>query len=115
MAVIPNVALDLVALLAPVVLTGTADTFTYVPGTRQVMVLRNPTAGLVQPILQGSTASTSYTADGVAALNLSGGRLLYQIAVGQTVVIYLDKISQYLQGNCSVLSGTGLIAYTVSE
>ena len=115
MAVIPNYALDLVATLSPVTLTGTADTFTYIAGTRQTLVLRNPTGASITPTLIGSAAPASYAPDGINAQNLSAGRTLSAIAAGANIAINLDRMSQYLQGNCSVTGGTGLVAFTVSE
>ena len=91
------------------VLTGTADTFVYngsIPGS--ILVLNNPTAGALTPLITGSTAPTGKIFAGYAAASLAGGVTVGAIAAGASRVIYLDAIALWLAGTISITGGTGL-------
>ena len=86
-----------------------SDTFTYEPGTRMVLVLRNPTAGALSPVIDGGGATT-VPVPGVGGLDISAGYAVGAIAAGATVAIALDSIREYLVGIIAVTGGTGLVA-----
>jgi hypothetical protein len=90
-------------------LTGTADTFTYTPARRAILVLRNPTGGALTPIIDGAGGTTVPVA-GVGNVDVSGGYAVGSIPAGQSRVIPLDTISEYLKGAIAITGGTGLVA-----
>tara|TARA_R110000751_G_scaffold65483_1_gene133936 strand:+ start:6780 stop:7127 length:348 start_codon:yes stop_codon:yes gene_type:complete len=93
---------------AEVTLTGT-DTFTYTRNKSAVLVLRNPTAGALTPVIDGDGATTVGVA-GVGPIDISAGFSVGSIAAGAVEVIRLDTISEYLAGAIAVTGGTGLVA-----
>lgn len=101
-------------LVTETTLTGTADTFTYVQSARQILVLRNPTAGAITPVIDGDGAS-SVVRDGVGTIDVSGGYSVGAIAAGAVLAIPLDTISSYLQGVISITGGTGLVAVLLNR
>lgn len=89
-------------------LTG-SDTFVYSPGTNQRMVLINNTAGALVPRLVGDAASASANAaGGPLGVSLTAGYVIASIAPAAAVTIALDEVANYLQGNCTIQTGTGL-------
>ncbi len=90
-------------------LTGTADVFVYFKTGRQVLVLRNATAGALSPIIDGDGATTVAVA-GVGNVDVSAGFAVGSIAAGAAVAIELNKISAYLVGTIAITGGTGLVA-----
>lgn len=86
---------------------GASDTLTYKPGA--LLVLRNPTAGALSPVIDGADAST-VNARGIGTIDISGGFAVGSIAAGDAVAIRLDKISEYLVGIITITGGTGLVA-----
>lgn len=95
--------------LAETTLTGTADTFVYVPSANPVLVLRNATAGALTPIIDGSGGTTVPVA-GVGNVDVSGGYPVGSIAAGAVKAIPLNTISAFLQGTIAITGGTGLVA-----
>lgn len=86
-----------------------SDTLTYERLGRQVLVLRNPTAGAISPVIDGDGATT-LRAPGAPSFDISSGYAVGSIAAGAAVAIPLDSISAYLQGAIAVTGGSGLVA-----
>ena len=94
--------------LAVNVLTA-SDAFTYNANVGQVMLLINPTGGAITAKLVGDAAPASYNAPGgPIGVNLSTGYSLGSLAAGSACWIALDTVAQYLAGNCTIQTGTGL-------
>lgn len=100
--------------LTETTLTGTADTFTYQRGIGMVLLIRNPTAGALSPVIDGADATTVEKA-GVGVISVAAGYAVGSIAVGAARAIPLDTISDYLQGVISITSGTGLICALLAD
>ncbi|MGR3593040.1 MAG: hypothetical protein ACU0B9_06995 [Limimaricola soesokkakensis] len=94
--------------LAETTLTA-SDTLTFEVLGRQVLVLRNPTAGALSPVIDGDGATT-VRAPGAPAFDISAGYAVGAIAAGAAVAIPLDSISAYLAGTITVTGGSGLVA-----
>ena len=95
--------------LTEVTLNG-SDTFEYQAGTKQILILRNPTGGAIVPMLVGAGAATAWPQEGYGTINLSSGLSVASIAAGAIRVLTLDSFPAYLVGACSITSGTGLVA-----
>ncbi len=98
-----------VGTLTETTLTGTADTFTYKEGQGQILVLRNPTAGALSPVINGS-GNAATPVQGLGSVNTTTGFAVGSIPVGQARFIPLDSIGLYLKGTISITTGTGLVA-----
>jgi hypothetical protein len=85
-----------------------ADTFTYSSGADPVLVLRNPTAGALTPVIDGDAAS-SVSVSGAGSFDISGGYSVGSIAAGSVKSIRLRTIERYLAGTISVSGGAGLV------
>ena len=90
-------------------LTGTLDTFTFVRGVKQTLILRNPTAGALTPIIDGDGATTVAVV-GIGSVDVSSGFSVGSIAVGGVKLIRTQDISHYLSGTIAITGGTGLVA-----
>lgn len=101
-------------LITETTLTGTADTFAYNRSLNQTLILRNPTAGSLTPVIDGD-GGTTVDRDGVASVDVSGGYSVTAIAAGAVRAIPLDSISAYLQGTIAITGGTGLVAVLLSQ
>lgn len=95
-------------------LAGSGNTVAFTPGTGQVLVLHNPTAGSLTPTIIGSTAAAQEI-EGVGEINFAAGLSLGAIAAGAQIVVHLDFIAQYLKGTIDITSGTGLVATLLSR
>lgn len=94
-----------------------SDTFTYNPGSGQVLVLHNPTAGALSPTLSSP--------NGVAEAKPGGGSVAYNsglpvgsIAAGQSRFIDLDVNAGYwgyTTGTITIATGTGLLAFILAK
>ncbi|MCZ0963887.1 hypothetical protein [Paracoccus benzoatiresistens] len=84
------------------------NVLTYEPGTGQVLILRNPTAGAVSSVIDGADGTT-FPVPGIGNVDVSAGFSVGSIPAGAVRVIPLDPISAYLQGAINV-TGTGLVA-----
>lgn len=84
-----------------------SDSFTYERG--DVLLLRNPTAGALTPILDGADGTT-WPAEGLGNVSISAGLSLDAIAAGAARAVPLDSIRAYLQGTVAITGGTGLVA-----
>lgn len=87
-----------------------SDTLTYVPGSRQILRLRNITGGALTVTLTGSGAvSRTYPEGGT--VNYAAGFSTGSIAATTgDVLVKLDKISAYLDGTVTLTGGTGIKA-----
>lgn len=85
-----------------------SDTLTYTPARKQLLVLRNDTAGVLTATIDGADG-TSVTVDGLGSVSVAAG---FAVAVPANSVraVVLNTISAYLQGVVSVTGGTGLKA-----
>lgn len=86
-----------------------SDTFTYKPGTRQVLELDNITAGALTVNIDGAGGTTVPVA-GIGSVDVSAGYSTGAIAAGAKVAIPLDSISAYLQGTIAMTGGTDIRA-----
>lgn len=89
-------------------LTGTADTFTYNEGKSPVLVISNPTAEAISPVIDGN-GSTSVPVRGVGSVDVSGGYAVGSIAADGVVAIPLKSIREYLKGTIAISTGDGLV------
>jgi hypothetical protein len=90
-----------------VILTASGNTFTYTPGS--ILVLHNPTAGSLTPIVDGDGSTTAF-AKGFGTITVSAGFSLGAIAASAQILVPLDDIAQYLRGTVDITGGTGLAA-----
>ena len=96
------------AAVADTTLNGT-DSFAYTPNRGALLVLRNPTAGALSPVIDGDGATTVGVV-GVGSIDISAGYAVGSIAAGATKAVRLDAIREYLAGTIAVTSGSGLVA-----
>lgn len=94
--------------VAETTLDGT-DSLTYNSGKEAVLILRNPTASAITPVIDGDAAGVK-TIAGIGDIDLSAGYDVGSIAAGAAVSVPLDSISAYLAGAVAINSGTGLVA-----
>jgi hypothetical protein len=92
-------------------LNGT-DSFVY--GTGDRLILRNPTGGSISPVIDGDGGTTVAVA-GIGDVSVASGYAVGAIAAGAIVTIDLDTIREYLQGTIAITSGTGLIASILTK
>ena len=83
-----------------------ADTLTYVPGSGQVLKIRNPSVASITVIVLGTSPTSPVVAGTGVTFSTAAGKSI-SVAVGATVAINLDKISAYLQGTLSAVGVTG--------
>ena len=95
-------------------LNGT-DSFVYDGSKDQILILRNPTAAAVSPVIDGNAAPTAHGVEGVGTLDLSGGYQVGSIAAGAVKAIRLSTIRHYLEGTIAINSGTGLVAVLLNN
>lgn len=89
-------------------LNGT-DSLTYREGNKPILVMRNPTAGALSPVIDGDGA-TSVAVSGIGTVDTSTGYAVGSIAAGAAVAIPLITIREYLKGTIAITGGTGLVA-----
>jgi len=91
-------------------LTASGNTVPYSPGAGQVLILQNPTAGILTPTIIGAGAATAEI-EGLGLVNVAAGISLGAIpATTGQIVVPLDFIAQYLKGVIDITLGTGLVA-----
>lgn len=88
---------------------GASDTFEYLRGTGQLLILRNPTGGTLSPLIDG-TDGFSVQIPGWGLRGVAAGYAAFAITTLQTKLIWLDTIPGYLQGSVVITSGAGLVA-----
>lgn len=86
-----------------------SDTFTYVQGSGQVLILKNGTGGALSPVIDGN-GGTTVAVPGVGNVDVSTGYAVGSIAAGVSKAIPLDTIYEYLRGTIAVTGGTGITA-----
>lgn len=89
-------------------LTGT-DTFTYDDSKDPTLILKNPTAGALTPVIDGDGATT-VGVSGAGTFDISGGYSVGSIAAGATVAIRLRTIRQYIVDVIAITGATGIEA-----
>lgn len=87
-----------------------SDTLTFTAGSRQVLVLFNTTAALVTATLIGSAATTISPAGYGGTISVAAGKAV-AVPASSTVLVDLDDIQVFLQGNVSITGGVGLTAH----
>lgn len=90
-------------------LGASGNTLTYRQGAGDILVLHNPTAGALSPVIVGNGATTVDVA-GLGVVTVSGGYAVGSIAAGAQVLIPLDSIANYLRGTIDITGGSGLVA-----
>lgn len=100
---------SLVRTLTETTLNGSTDSFTYNSDRRAVLTFRNPTAGALTPVIDGSGGTTVAVA-GIGDVSVSAGYSVGSIAAGAAVAIPLNTINEYLRGTIAITGGTGLVA-----
>lgn len=90
---------------APTVLTAD-DIITLKPTRKQLLVLRNGTAGALTATLDGSTGTT-VKVQGVGTVDVSAG-LAIAVPAGQVRAVVLSSVSAYCQGVVHLTGGTGI-------
>ena len=94
--------------------TPAKDALVYNPGTYQLLEIRNTTGASVDCVIAGSTPTT-LTPDGYGGtISVSAGKTV-TVGANATVIVSLDSIKSYLQGNITTAStGTaGALAYNL--
>lgn len=94
--------------VAETTLAGT-DALSYANGKDPLLILRNPTAGALTPVIDGDGAS-SVSIAGAGSFDISAGYSIGSIAAGETKTIRLRTIERYLAGAIAVTGGAGLVA-----
>jgi len=89
-----------------------SDTFTYVGGGNQYLMLRNESAGALTPNILGDAVST-VSVSGAGNLDISAGYTTASIAIGETAVIRTSTIEKYLTGTIEITGGTDIEASLV--
>lgn len=91
-----------------------SDTFTYQPGTNQMIELDNTTGSPLTAVIVGTAASAAYPIPNThTTTNLSAG-LSVTIAAGVKRIINADKISAFLAGTGVVtISGAATLKITI--
>jgi len=88
---------------------GSANTFTYLPGTGQVLILRNATAGALTPVIDGA-GGTVFPVPGIGNVYVSTGYSVGSIAAGGVRAVPLDTIAAFLSGAINISGATGIVA-----
>lgn len=87
-----------------------SDTLTYTAGSRQTLVLYNTTAALVTATIIGSGATTIAPAGYGGTISVAAGKAI-AVPASSTVLVELDDVQAFLQGNVSITGGVGLTAH----
>lgn len=86
-----------------------SDTFTYDSSKNQFLILNNVTGGALSPVIDGD-GGTTVDIDGIGSVDVSTGFAVGSIAAGDSAMIRLSTIRQYLQGTIALTGGTGIEA-----
>lgn len=91
---------------------GSSDTFRYLAGTGQILILRNPTGSTITPLFNGS--NTEFQAPGLGVRSTSAG-YSFPITAGQVKMVQCDTIREHLKLNdFTITNGAGLVAYLIN-
>lgn len=85
-----------------------SDTLTYDPSKKQLLVLRNTTAGSLTLTIDGD-AGTSVGVPGVGSVSVSSG-VNVTVGAGASKSVMLSSISAYLQGVVTLTGASGMTA-----
>lgn len=85
-----------------------SDTLTFVPAQKQLLILRNDTAGALTATIDGD-AGTSVSVDGLGSVSVAAG-LAVAVPANSIRAVVLTTVRHYLQGVVSVTGGTGIKA-----
>lgn len=94
--------------LTETTLNGT-DTLVFSEIKNQVLILDNPTAGALSPVIDGD-GGTTVQVPGLGVVDVSSGYSVGSIAAGASKAIRLNSIKDYCKGTVSITGGTGLVA-----
>lgn len=84
------------------------NTFDYIRGGGQILVLRNSTGGSIDCVIDGDGGG-SVPVDGIGDVDVSGG-ITITVAAGEVEAVRLESIYRYLSGTIS-MTGEDLTAY----
>jgi hypothetical protein len=87
-----------------------SDTMSYSQGSKQMMLLYNTTASIVTVTFTGSAATTISPPGYGGTISVAAGKAISVPASG-SVLLDLDDISAYLQGNITLTGGVGVTAH----
>lgn len=114
MAKIPNTQLSWVDVSGAVeTLLANGDTLEF-RGDGHVLILRNPTASPISPVLTGS-AATYIDLPGVGRVDLTGGLQVGAIAAGASVVLPICAHYHWLAGTVTMGNCAGLLAVSLED
>jgi len=85
-----------------------SDTLTFTPARKQLLVLRNDTAGSLTATIDGADGTT-VSVPGVGSVSVASG-LAIAVPANSVRAVVLSTISAYLQGVVSVTGGAGIKA-----
>lgn len=115
MATLVNSSKNVLGPFLPTKLVLTAsDTFTYVPGSNQELILYNTTASPVVVTLDGAGGTTVLVPGaGSTTVSVAAG-LAITVPANDWQIVRLDTIPVYLQGVIAMTGGTGVVATLIS-
>ena len=95
-----------------------SDTLAYIKGAGMQVTLANNTASSITATFKGSTSVASYVVPGTGGTVLSpapsAGKDII-VAAAATTEVSLDDLDLYLQGNVTVVNGTGMTVTVISN
>lgn len=107
-AITPTTATGVGAFSVTEVTLTSSDTLTFNTSQKQLLVLRNDTAGSLTATIDGD-GGTTVSVDGLGAVSVASG-LAIAVPAGEKKAVVLNTIRHYLQGVVAVTGGTGLKA-----
>lgn len=84
------------------------DTITFNARKKQLLVLRNPTGGLLTATLDGD-GGTTVSVPGIGSVSVSGG-LAIPVGAGLSQAVVLSTVRHYCEGVVHLTGGAGLTA-----
>ncbi len=84
------------------------DTITFNARKKQLLVLRNPTGGLLTATLDGD-GGTTVSVPGIGSVSVSAG-LAIPVGAGLSVAVVLSTVKHYCQGVVHITGGAGITA-----
>lgn len=84
------------------------DTITFDQTRLQLLVLHNPTGGVLAATLDGD-GGTSVSVDGLGSVPVSAG-LAISVPAGEARAVKLSTVRHYCQGVVHLVGGAGLVA-----
>lgn len=94
--------------LAPATVMTASDTITINPTAKQLLVLRNGTAGALTPKIDGD-GGTTVNVPGLGVVDVSAG-YTFTLAAGETKAVILSTIAHYCKGVVTITGATGVSA-----